>query len=49
MDIRTCIELKRKELISVVMKFGLSSCITLKKSQELDMLIIQYQALHPHK
>lgn len=40
-----CIELKRKELIEVITMFGLSSNIALEKSEELDELIIQYQAL----
>lgn len=45
MNQHKCIELKRIELIEVVTKFGMSSEFTLKKSEELDCLIIQLQAL----
>ncbi|WP_280768137.1 aspartyl-phosphate phosphatase Spo0E family protein [Salipaludibacillus daqingensis] len=43
MTYATCIELKRKELEEVVYKYGLSSDLALKKSEELDELIIEYQ------
>jgi Spo0E like sporulation regulatory protein len=36
------IEQKRAELIDIVLKNGLNSTISIKYSQELDQLLIQY-------
>lgn len=42
-DIETIIESKRKELIETGLKHGFSSSKTLIASQQLDVLIVQYQ------
>ncbi|MFV2046634.1 MULTISPECIES: aspartyl-phosphate phosphatase Spo0E family protein [Metabacillus] len=36
------IEKKRAELIDIVLKYGLNSTISIKYSQELDILLTQY-------
>lgn len=36
------IEQKRAELIDIVLKYGLNSTISIKYSQELDQLLIEY-------
>jgi hypothetical protein len=41
--IKLAIERKRKEMHKTCERYGLSSGITLKISQELDMLLIQYE------
>lgn len=42
-NIETIIEMKRKELIEIGLKYGFSSSLTLNASQKLDELILQYQ------
>lgn len=41
-DMLSTIEKKRAELIDIVLKNGLSASVTIKYSQELDMLLNQY-------
>ncbi len=44
------IEKKRAELIDIVLKNGLNSTISIKHSQELDVLLTQYiKEDFPHK
>ena len=42
-NIEKMIEMKRKELIEIGLKYGFNSSLTLNASQKLDELILQYQ------
>ncbi|GIN68339.1 aspartyl-phosphate phosphatase Spo0E family protein [Bacillus sonorensis] len=39
------IEEKRKELLQIVMTNGMTSHVTLQHSQQLDILLLEYQKL----
>ncbi len=48
-EIEIEIEKKRRELVSKTLKYGFSSEVTVKCSQELDNLLNSFEKLNPTK